>query len=677
MKLEVLRGPKVGVTFTLQPGENTAGRTDDNHIHLPSSHVSGRHCAFVWQGGQLLVSDRGSTNGVYVEGHKVREAVITAGQRVQVGDWLLLVVDTASAVPQRPPPGDRSITRPNPLSGPPLGQPVPSPGAPAPSVPPPPASAPPPPASAPPPPASAPPPPASAPPSPASAPPPPASPTGFGVPQASSGGFGQPSPVPPSAEPEPPAFGGAASGAFTAGIGGFGGLAPEPEPEPVDDNLTVTRDVPEAGGPRPPAQPSVGFGAPSGGFGGSGFGEPEAPPSDPAFGDPPSYGGISPASDRAALDEPADDLAGKVKLVWRRVRKLPWSIQLAAIMLLACLAFLLAPGGGVISQVLNARNVAEQQVLERAKALSLALSARNVEAIAKQNNLALDANFLLGEPGVKVSMLTDQRGVVRAPPEKVRQSIGGKDYFDVATERGSVSVWRKGGGQWHVLAPIRVAHVDGAPASIMGWAYLLYDVDAAVDESSPVFGRFIAALVVLFGILGATGLSIWRLSTAPIKAVREELELAMRGHVGQVAVPTEWRHLRDLTHSINRLLDRWKRGGGERGGDAAGMDPALLASALGEVPVPVFLVRSDLVVLGVSQAACAWLGAQPDALVGRGVAELLPDEAFLDTLRATCAQVAGGEPPTAAASGQLGANRVAVRALNAGQAGVVAIVAVG
>jgi PAS domain-containing protein len=442
---------------------------------------------------------------------------------------------------------------------------------------------------------------------------------------------------------------------------------------------TVTHDVPEAGAPAPAAEPSVGFGAGSSGFGGAagGFGaEPGlSGAGEPGFTEPPSYGGISPAADRSVATPMPDDLPGKAKHVWRRVRKLPWSIQLAAIMLLASFCMLLAPYGGVISQVRNARKVGETQVIERAKALSLALSARNIDAIAQQNNLALDANFLLGQPGVKVSMITDQRGVVRAPPEKVRQSIGGKDYFEVATERGGVSVWRKGGGLYHVLAPIRVAHVEGAPASIMGWAYLQYDVSTAVSESTPVLGRFVFALMVLFGIFGAVGLSIWRLSTAPISAVREELELAMRGHIGQIAVPTEWRHLRDLTHSINRLLYRWKRG--DQGSEAAELDPGLLVSMVQDMPVPVFMVGTELEVLGVSGAAAAWLQVQPDALEGRKLAELLPDHAFLELLSKAVASVTRGAQPTAAQATSVGGNRVAIRVVKTGVTGVVAIVAVG
>ncbi len=119
---------------------------------------------------------------------------------------------------------------------------------------------------------------------------------------------------------------------------------------------------------------------------------------------------------------------------------------------------------------------------EAAAAAAMALASRNVTAIDPQNNLRLDGDFITDLPGVGVGMVTDTQGVVRAPPEKVRQSIGGKDYFEEASTRGRAYAVRKGWSRWHALAPIRVAYVEGAPASIHGWAYVLYDEDAALED---------------------------------------------------------------------------------------------------------------------------------------------------------------------------------------------------
>jgi PAS domain S-box-containing protein len=157
--------------------------------------------------------------------------------------------------------------------------------------------------------------------------------------------------------------------------------------------------------------------------------------------------------------------------------------------------------------------------------------------------------------------------------------------------------------------------------------------------------------------------------------VREDLELCLRGHLAQVAVPEQWSQLRELAHSVNRLIARWKKA--ERGGAVAGPEPAALQALVLDMPVPVFLVDSERRILEVSQAACSWLGAARGALVGRGIGEVLPDPAFLDTLASTCARVGAGEATSLSQTTRIGANRVALRAVGAGSQGVVAVVALG
>ncbi|MFH1468854.1 MAG: PAS domain-containing protein [Pseudomonadota bacterium] len=237
----------------------------------------------------------------------------------------------------------------------------------------------------------------------------------------------------------------------------------------------------------------------------------------------------------------------------------------------------------------------------------------------------------------------------------------------------------KGGGIWYVLVPIRRAPVEGAPMAIMGWAYLEFDVNDAASESTPLGGRMIASLVMLVVLLAGGGVAIWRLATAPVRAVREDLELCLRGHLAEVAVPGHWRQMKDLGRSINRLIVRWKKGevGGAEPSREAGLDLGALQAMVLDMPVPVFLTGGEGPILEVSQTACAWLGAPREALVGRGIDQVLPDAAFLDTLKAVCARVGAGEAASIVQVSTIGANRVAVRAVAAGPIGVVAVIAVG
>ncbi len=740
MHLTVLRGPELGGSFPLSPGEQTAGRSADNPIHLPSSHVSGCHCSFILQDDVVTVRDLGSTNGVYVEGHRIGEAVLGHGQRVQVGDWLLALEDEqrqpdpkdagagpAEQVEPGPPggfgvPPDRSVTRPRsavaaeapPAEAPPFGAPEVAAdagfGEVGPALPPP-----------------------------ASPPPPPPQEPALGfqdgldltAPEGGdetgsypgevapvSGGFGAPAapgpgpadppmapqsppaeqPVQPQALPSQAPVNGAPSGGFGAPVGappaepgmppagGFGAAAepapgPPPGVAPPSDSFGDPSAAPydESGG--------AGFGTPTGG--GFGMGAQGALADDPgvpgaAFGEPPPG-----TATEAGMVEPevGQDWLSKLRGGWRRLRRFPWSLQLGGVMLGAAFILLVAPVGGLFSQVLRSSSVAEEQVLERGKALAIALAARNTVAIAEQNNLRLDAEFLLGEPGVKLCMITNEQGVVRAPPEKVRQSLAGKDYFAEANTRGRIGGYEKGGGVWHILAPIRVAPVEGAPASIQGWAYLLFDVESAVSESTPMLGRLLAVMIVLGAVMGGTWLTVWRLAASPVAMVREELELAMRGHVPTVAIPMDWSQLRELTHSINRLLVRWKKAaaGAPRISETGEELAPLLATTLEDLVVPAFLLRSaggaadeeqPLCIAQASDGACQWLGCGREALVGRHLGEVLPDPMFLDTLKAAYASVASGQRASAAEQVKTGTLGFRIRILRAGNQ-ILGIVTVG
>ena len=642
MRLVAIRGPVPEQMFPLQEGENSAGRSSSNPIHLPSTAVSSRHCVFVVHGQRLTVKDLGSTNGVFVEGRKVTEAALQHGNRVQVGDWLLSV-DAPETLPA--PAVDPDRGRPT-LPGEDLETPGPDIQAPA--------------------------------------PPDRGAVQGFGAP-AAVGGFGANGGTTPgfgvASSPDP---GGASQPAPVTPAGGAFG-APE-------RTATDAGPIPsQSGFPQPVAPSSApgsnpGFGVPTdagqawGGFGGQpggGFGAGPADGAAPAgFGAMPGSTVIPPTGTASDMEvgKPEDWLSA-LKYMWRRTRRFPWKMQLAAILLATSFFLLLAPVGGSLALLLRASNIAEEQALARGKALALALAARNLAAITEQNNLKLDANFILGEMGVKVAMITDSRGVVRAPPEKGRQSIAGKAYFQEASNLGTTVVWEKGGGEWYILAPIRVQVVDGAPATIAGWAFLLFDVDSVAGDAAPIGGRLLLSAIVLFMGLAVAGLAIWWLVSKPVGMVREELELALRGHVSEVKAPMEWDQLRELTHSINRLLTRWQRSDGSTGG--AGLDPLVLGALLNSLSTPVFLLDTQGRVLAVSQVACDWLAVQRESLLQKSISTILPDPGFLGTLKASYEKVNAPPENLVAETTRLGQNTVRISVVSTDAKNIMALISVG
>lgn len=91
-ELEVLRGVDAGKRFTVSPRGTALGRGVDNDIILADIAVSRRHLIMrLGQRGMLEVEDLGSGNGTRINGRRVRRAAVRDGDRVDVGETLLLV----------------------------------------------------------------------------------------------------------------------------------------------------------------------------------------------------------------------------------------------------------------------------------------------------------------------------------------------------------------------------------------------------------------------------------------------------------------------------------------------------------------------------------------------------------------------------------------------------------
>lgn len=70
-----------------------AGRQSDNAIAIDDVTVSRAHAAFVKRGGQWWVLDLGSTNGTRVNGRTAAEHPVHAGDRVELGEVVVEVVE--------------------------------------------------------------------------------------------------------------------------------------------------------------------------------------------------------------------------------------------------------------------------------------------------------------------------------------------------------------------------------------------------------------------------------------------------------------------------------------------------------------------------------------------------------------------------------------------------------
>lgn len=74
-------------SFTLQDGFTTFGRFVDSEICMDDPSVSRDHGAFSFRRGVLMVEDHDSSNGILMDGIKIKRKVLHGGDRLTVGPF--------------------------------------------------------------------------------------------------------------------------------------------------------------------------------------------------------------------------------------------------------------------------------------------------------------------------------------------------------------------------------------------------------------------------------------------------------------------------------------------------------------------------------------------------------------------------------------------------------------
>jgi hypothetical protein len=90
-RLRVIRQNGVERDVDIEGAVLTIGRGSDNDLVLMDSRVSRHHARLHVRQGSLLYTDLNSTNGSRVNGVRVEEVVLGEGDRIEVGDTVLVV----------------------------------------------------------------------------------------------------------------------------------------------------------------------------------------------------------------------------------------------------------------------------------------------------------------------------------------------------------------------------------------------------------------------------------------------------------------------------------------------------------------------------------------------------------------------------------------------------------
>ncbi|HEX7127395.1 MAG TPA: FHA domain-containing protein [Thermodesulfobacteriota bacterium] len=89
--LVVIDGPSLGLEREVDHVPFSLGRQGAD-LTLADPSVSRLHALLVLDGGRFVLRDQNSTNGTFVEGHRVEQAALSHGVRFRLGDTTLQFV---------------------------------------------------------------------------------------------------------------------------------------------------------------------------------------------------------------------------------------------------------------------------------------------------------------------------------------------------------------------------------------------------------------------------------------------------------------------------------------------------------------------------------------------------------------------------------------------------------
>ncbi len=92
-------GPTPGKVFPLEGDILTIGREAGNAIIINDAEVSRKHTQFVLQGGKVIVTDLGSTNGTFVNNQRLTgQHILQSGEIISLGEQITLLFEAVVTV---------------------------------------------------------------------------------------------------------------------------------------------------------------------------------------------------------------------------------------------------------------------------------------------------------------------------------------------------------------------------------------------------------------------------------------------------------------------------------------------------------------------------------------------------------------------------------------------------
>jgi len=120
-RLVVISEGLAGLAHELGTHWITIGRGDKNAFQIVETSISSQHCEVLLRGNELVVRDLRSTNGTFIGGKTVSEAVLQPGQILRLGQVELRLEISATAPPPPPAVAPAAVNVPGPAQAKKIG----------------------------------------------------------------------------------------------------------------------------------------------------------------------------------------------------------------------------------------------------------------------------------------------------------------------------------------------------------------------------------------------------------------------------------------------------------------------------------------------------------------------------------------------------------------------------
>lgn len=88
VRVVIINGDEAGAAYPLK-GTISFGRAESNTVTIRDAKVSRQHAQIQQQGSEYVLIDLNSSNGTYVNGQRIEEHVLTAGDEIRIGDCIM------------------------------------------------------------------------------------------------------------------------------------------------------------------------------------------------------------------------------------------------------------------------------------------------------------------------------------------------------------------------------------------------------------------------------------------------------------------------------------------------------------------------------------------------------------------------------------------------------------